>query len=552
MNPPVSIAPTGSAGGGRVPVWVPSLLLCLSILPGCSPRLAEVDRATAEGRFLHGNGSEPQSLDPHILSGSPEARIVLSLLEGLVAHHPTDSKTPAPGVALRWEHSEDGLSWRFHLRPEARWSNGDPVTAADFVFSWRRAVTPEMACPYADWFYMIEGAEDYHRGREDDFSTVGVRAEGAHELVLRLLHPVPELPFLLQHHSFLPVHGPTILAHGRVADRASGWTRPGSFVGNGPFRLREWQVNHRIRVEPNPYYWDRERVGLSAIDFLPIENLFTEERAFRAGQLHLTSTVPSTKVPYYRERRPEVLRLDPFLGIYHFRINTTRKPLDDLRVRQALTFAIDRDLIVRRITRAGESPATAYTPPGIPGYEPPVRDLYDPERARALLAEAGFPGGEGFPQLDFLFNTSENHRLIAEAVQQMWMRELGVRIRLLNQEWKVYLQSQTRMDYDISRAGWVGNLYPMAFLHNFLTDGGNNFTGWSHPEYDRLIAQARSLADPGERNRLISQAEGVLLDHLPVIPIYWYTQAFLIHPHLHGWAPKLNDLRPYAYVSLQP
>lgn len=527
---------------------LPVLPLGLSILlaGGCG-QTKPVD----DGSVIRiGNGGEPRDLDPHTVSGTPEVTIILTLLEGLVAYHPTTDEIPYPGIAERWETSEDGRTWRFFLR-EAKWSNGDPLTAHDFVYSWRRVLEPGLGNEYADWMYMIEGAEAFHKGEMTDIDKVGISAESDRIFRVDLHQPTADFLKMLLNHTFLPVHQPTIEAHGGPGVRQSGWTRPESYVGNGAYRLVEWKPNSVIRVERNPHYWDAESVRTDVFEFYPIDDVNTELRAFESGQLHVTGTVPANMRTYYKEKFPEKIRFDPFAGVYFFRVNTTRPPLDDVRVRKALSLTIDRELIVRQLLGGNERVATSYIPEGTGGYVFAEREVYNPEKARQLLAEAGYPGGQGWPGVELLFNTSDNHRKIAEAVQNMWRRELGIDITLTNKEWKVYLDTTKEMNYDIARAGWIANLYPFSFLRIFLSYSPNNDTGFANPEYDRLLEESLRTLDKEERYDLIRQAETIFMDVEPAIPIYWYTNVFLIDPRVKEWNPKLVNQRPMKFVYLK-
>lgn len=532
--------------GRSICSWLGGLVLLL-LFAGCTGG----GSATEPGVLRVGIGGEPRDLDPHTVTGSPGVQVMLSLMEGLVTYHPTDDEIPYPGVAERWESSEDGRVWRFYLREGLRWSNGDPLTAEDFVYAWRRVLHPDLGNEYADWMYMIENAEAYHKGGEGDISRVGIAAEGPRILRVTLVDPVADFLKMLLNHTFLPVHPETIEAHGGAGVRSSGWTQPGSHVGNGPFRLVQWRPNSLIRVEPNPHYWDAGTVQLEAIEFYPIEDENTELRAFESGQLHVTNSVPVNMRNRYRERFPEKIRFDPYAGVYFYRLNTTRPPLDDERVRRALSLAIDRGQIVGKLLKGGERPATAMVPSGIGGYRSPQRPAHDPDRARALLAGAGFPGGKGFPEMELLFNTSDNHRLVAEAIQNMWRRELGIEVVLTNKEWKVYLDTVKSMRYDIARAGWIGNLYPYSFLRTLLSYSPNNDTGYTDPEYDRLLRESTTVLDPGRRLALVREAEERMLEAEPIIPIYWYTRVFLIDPRVRNWEPKLVDQRPMKGVILE-
>ena len=267
----------------------------------------------------------------------------------------------------------------------------------------------------------------------------------------------------------------------------------------------------------------------------------------------MTYEVPQSKISVYRRDSPQLLRIDPYLGAYFYRINTTRPQFRDKRVRQALAMAIDRKSIVENVTRGGQLPAYYFTPPDTVGYTSRSAIRYDPEGARKLLAQAGYPGGKGFPPFDILYNTSESHKSVAEAIQQMWKRELGIDARLLNQEWKVYLDTEKRKDYDVSRAGWIGDYAdPSTFLETFLAESGNNRTGWANAEYDRLLKEASRLGDRQTRYELFQKAEAIFLDEMPVIPIYHYTRVYLLRPEVRGWNATILDHHPYPYVWLEP
>lgn len=507
-------------------------------------------RVDEPGVLRVGIGGEPRDLDPHTVSGTPAMRVIQSLMEGLVTFHPTDDDIPYAGVAHSWSQTEDGLTWRFFLREEAKWSNGEPLLAEHFVYAWKRVLHPDLGNEYADWLYMIRNAEAYHRGELTSFSDVGVIAEDAHTLRIELHEPVADFLKILLNHTFLPVYPPVIEAHGGPGLRASGWTRPEHHVGNGPFRLVRWEPNSIIRVEPNPHYWDAGVVRLQAIEFFPIEDENTEMRAFESGQLHITNSVPVNMREHYRTTSPENIRFDPFSGVYFLRVNVESGVLRDPQVRRALSLAVNRQQIVDRLLKGGERVATAFTPGGLGGYEPPVGSSFDPDAARKALAEAGYPGGAGFPEIELLFNTSDNHRKIAEAVQAMWREILGIDIVLTNKEWKVYLDTVKARNYDIARAGWVGSAYPQGFLRIQLSYSPNNDSGYVDATFDTLLEEAMRTLDDERRHALLFEAEARMLEATPVIPIYWYTNVFLIDERVRNWAPKLVNQRPYKFVYL--
>jgi oligopeptide transport system substrate-binding protein len=323
-------------------------------------------------------------------------------------------------------------------------------------------------------------------------------------------------------------------------------------VGNGPFTLKTWRPNQVIIVEKSPTYWNAARVRLRAVHFYPIDSLDAEERAFRAGQLHLTEAMPPAKIDAYRQSLPQLLRIDPYLGTYFYRLNINRPCLNEPRVRRALAMAVDRRAIVEHILRGGQLPAQAFTPPAMGGYLPPAGIPTDFAGARRLLAEAGYPGGRGLPSFELLFNSSESHQLIAEAIQEMWRRELGVEVHLVNQELKSTQDARRTGNYQILRSVWIGDYAdPASFLGVWTSTSGNNYTGWSSADYDRLMDAAARTADPAARNACFQRAESLLLEAAPIIPIYYYTHVFLLRPSVHGWHPTLLDHHPYTDVWLE-
>lgn len=527
------------------------LAMSALLLAGCgkAQRQTAADRAAQEGILLLGNGTEPKGLDPHTVTGVSEHNLISSLLEGLVAEDPQTLK-PVPGGAESWDVSADGLTYTFHLRENAKWSNDDPVVASDFVFSFQRILSPGLAAEYAYMLYPLTNAKEFNEGKLTDFTQVGAKAVDDHTLVLSLHDPVPYFFQLLNHYSWWPVHPATILKFGAIDNPQTPWTQPGNYVGNGPFVLKSWQTNQKIVVARNPLYWDAATVKLNGIEFLAIDDTETEERAFRNGQLHVTYSVPLHRIEFYQKKEPDLLRITPYLGTYFYRLNCTRKPLDDARVRRALAMTINREQICRAILKADQLPAYCLTPPNTGGYVCEAKLAEDLAEAKRLLAEAGYPDGQGFPELRLLYNTSEAHKVIAEAIQQMWKTSLGIQISLDNQEWKVYLDSMRRMDYDIVRASWIGDYDdPNTFLDMWVTDGGNNRTGWSNADYDRLIEAASRERDPAARFQRVQEAEALLVDEMPILPIYFYVRTTLIRPQVQGWYPTFLDHHPYKYIS---
>jgi len=541
----------------RFRLWV--LMAVVSLLVACGGEsgsdsgLSRVEQGNLDGVMHFGNGVEPEGLDPHIVTGVAENKIVSAIFEGLVTKHP-ETLEVEPGIAEAWEISEDGLLYTFHLRDNALWSNGDPVTAVDFHWSWQRLLTPELGAQYNYNLFPVVNAEAYANGDIDDFSAVGVTVLDDYTLQVQLRSPTPYFLQLLDHYSTYAVHRPTIEQFGTISDRLSPWARPGNIVSNGAFELAEWQINSHVRVEKSDTYWDADSVRLNAIVYYPTENLVTEERMFRDGQLHTTNEIVLDKIPVYLEENPEVVRIDPWLGSYFYMFNTTRPPFDDVRVRKALAMTVDRDAIAESIMQGIVEPAYALVPPDTLGYYPPETFSYDPEQARALMAAAGYPGGEGFPQFDLLYNTQESHRRLAVAIQQMWQRELGISVSLLNQEWKVYLDNQDNMNYDLSRRGWIGDYVdPNTFLDMYITDGGNNKTGFSNARYDEIILnEAPNTLDRDKRYELYREAERILLEAMPILPVYTYSTKQLVVPSVQGMPSNIMDHINWKYVWLDP
>jgi oligopeptide transport system substrate-binding protein len=523
-----------------------------ALMGGCAKRDTTVDRANREGVLHLSVGSEPADLDPQTVTGTGDGKIIQSLFEPLVTYEP-GTLAPVPALADRWTISADGLTYTFHLRPGAQWSNRDPITAQDCVDSWRRILTPALGAEYAYFLYLLRGAEAFHKGGTADFSTVGVRAADAQTLIVTLAHPAPYFLQILLNSPWRPIHVRSIAAIGDPYNRATKWTVPGAMVTSGPFVLKEWTLNQRVVVEKSPTYWDRARVRLNAVHFYPMENIDVEERAFRSGQLHMTWAVSLAKVPSLQRESSPFLRIDPLLETHFFRLNTRRPPLNDVRIRRALSLAIDRDALASRVLPGGREPAPTFVPPILAGYTPPSRRAHDPAAARQLLAEAGFPEGKGMPALEILYHNAEILRLVAEAIQQMWRRELGLDVRLVNQEKKTVYASRRSGDFQLVLGTWTADyLDATTFLDMWRSDSGNNQTGWADAEYDALANRADAMVDPVARAAVLAQAENRVLDAAPIIPVYFNTHVYLMHSSVKGWQPTPMDHSDYRYVALEP
>lgn len=504
--------------------------------------------------FTFNNGAEPETLDPHLMTGVPEHRLANAIFEGLVTQHP-ETLQPVPGVAERWTVSPDGLTYTFFLRKSAKWSDGKPVTARDFAASWQRVLEPQTASQYAYMLYPVKNAEAFNKQGADlegggkrpamTFEQVGVQVVDDQTLRVTLERPCAYFLDLVAFETAMPVPVELVKKHG---DR---WVRPEHLVGNGPFKLAEWLPNQRIVFVKNEHYWDAGFVKLERVVALPHEDMETAFKLYESGQCDWLNDIPLAKIDEAK-RRPDAY-FAPYLGTYFYRLNVTRKPFDDARVRRALSMCLDREAITRDILKAGQVPATHFTPP-MPGYQPPKGLAYDREQARKLLAEAGYPDGKGFPQVELLYNTLEAHKVVAENVVQQWRENLGITVSLRNSEWKVYLNDVQHLQYQIARAAWIGDyLDPNTFLDMFVTGGGNNQTGWSNKRYDELIAQAARELDPQKRAAVFQEAERLLIEQeLPIIPVYIYVNKGFRKEKVAGWFENVRDHHPFQYLWIEP
>lgn len=482
------------------------------------------------------NGDEPQSLDPAIITGQLEGRICLALFEGLTTRNAKGDIIP--GMAQSWTISPDGLTYTFTLRPDAKWSNGDPVTATDFLNSWERILNPATASEYSYQLYYLVNGEAYGTGKLKDFSQVGVKAPDVRTLVVTLVHPTAYFLELASLQTLCPVHLPTVKKYG------NDWTKPGNMVSNGPYVLKEWRLNDYILVEANPFYW--RPVPIHRIKVLPTNNATACFNLFYSKKTDLVidkTSIPPTLVQDIKNQ--PYFHANPFGATSFIRCNVKRKPFDDVRVRKAFALALDKEDIVTKITRAGEPIANNLVPPGNAGYTPPKGLGYDPVEARRLLTEAGYPNGQGFPDVNLLYAKRGVGEQVATEMQALWRRELGITsIHLRGQEWKVYLNTQSLIDFDLCLSAWVGDYGdPQTFIDMFVTDGGNNLTGWGNPQYDQMLQASESIPDPVQRMGILHDMEKILVeDDVPIIPVYFYVGMSLYYPDkLAGFEPNFVD-----------
>jgi len=518
--------------------------LAFVIVAGVAAGVGAVAASAQEQVFRINNTAEPESLDPGVVTGVPEHRIISNLFEGLTTTDPRDL-SPKPGMARSWSVSKDGLVYTFNLR-EATWTDGRKVTAQDFVYAWERVLNPKSGAKYAQQLYYVKNGQEYNKGQVTDFGQVGVKAVDDKTLQVTLSCPTAYFLDLTSFYTLYPVPKWAIEAHGK------DWVKPGKIVSNGPFKLASWVPQRELVLEKNPAHWDAGTVKVSKVVVIPTDDINTAYKQFQAGDSDWIPTVPPAQIDSAKQR-PEYY-VTPYLGTYYFRFNVTRPPTSDLRVRKALSMAVDRESLTKFVTKAGEIPTSSFVPAGMRGYEAARGLAFDPAGAKKLLAEAGFPDGKGFPKIELVYNTNELHRVITQAVQQMWTQHLGVQVELANVEWKVYLARQSKLDYQLSRAGWIGDYAdPNTFLDMWITGGGNNQTGWSNKRYDELIARAGcGTPDPRERMKLLAEAEKLLVaDEVPILPLFTYVNKGMLSRKVKGWHPNILDQHPLKYISIE-
>lgn len=499
--------------------------------------------------------ADPETFDTAKMSGAPEGRLAMQIFEGLMVPAPStegvtkSSELVRPGVAESYEVSDDGKTYTFKLREDAKWSNGDAVTAKDFEYSWKRILTPGFPADYSSMLYVIEGAEEFNKAEEGegDWSKVGVKAPDDQTLVVTLNNPTPYFPELVAFYTFFPV------PKGAVEEHGDAWTKPENIITNGAYKLAQYEPQKELLLEKNEHYWGADDVDIDKAKARIISDRNAVTNAYRAGELHWTGTsLPVSQISSF-VAHPDYRR-DPLLGVYYFRTNVSKKdsPLTNPTVRKALSMAVDRELLVDDVLSGLYEKANSYVPANMAGYESTTKTEYNPKKAKELLEEAGYgEGGKAFPEVELLYNTDENHKLVAEAVQKQWDRNLGIKAKLVNKEWKMYLKDVDNLEYEIARAGWIGDYNdPMTFLSMWETGDGNNDTGWSNEEYDNLIDQARAEADVAKRQQILQKAETILLEEGPVIPIYFYTNNVLVARRLEGYEPHNRDIHLLKYMSL--
>lgn len=518
-------------------------------------------------------GSEPPTLDPALCTDSSSSTVIYQIFEGLMQRKLGEGGVE-PAIAERWEVSEDGKEYTFYLRDGVTWTNGDPVTAEDFEFAWKRVLDPRTASDYAYLLWMIEGGEAANtftlpdkekepekyeaavKELEGLLDQVAVEAVDSKTLKVRLIAPAPFFLDLMAFFTFMPVNRKAVEAN------PDAWAAdPSTIVTNGPFKLTEWNHKSDLTLVKNDTYWDKDKVKLETIKIVQISDPATSLTAYENGEFDMCDAglVPLPDTPRLLESG-EAKRM-AFLATYYLDFNCTRKPLDDPRVRRALSLAIDRKSIVENVTRGGQLPAMAFVPPGI--YNPATGkdfreeagDLFkdaDIETAKQLLAEAGYPDGKNFPKLTLLYNTEGPHKDIMQAIQQMWKQNLGIEVDLGGQEWQVFLKTRVQGDYDIARDGWIGDyIDPMTFLDMFLSNSQQNNPKWKNKQFDELINKAKTTNDQAVRMQAMHDAEQLFMSEMPIAPIYFYVQIWqqrdyvkdVMHDIQQNWGFK------YAWIE---
>ncbi|UJF17891.1 ABC transporter substrate-binding protein [Vibrio sp. SS-MA-C1-2] len=494
--------------------------------------------------LVRGNGMEIVSIDPHKVEGTPESNVIRDLLEGLVNQ---DSKGDmVSAVAESWMN-QNNSTFTFKLRKEAKWSNGDPVTADDFIYSFQRGVDPKTASPYA-WYFEkanIVNASDIVKGLKGK-DQLGIKALNPYTLEIKLNKPTPYFIKMLAHTAMKPVHQQTIQQFG------DKWTSPKHFVGNGAFVLADWVLNEKIDLVRNPNYWDNQHTVLNSVTFLPIDNQVSEMNRFLSGEISITNDIPLANYQHLKNKYPDNVVTKGNLCSYYYEFNSQKAPFDNVNVRKALSYAIDRDVIANKIMGQGQKPAYTFTPEIVNGFNTTNEDYAQltqaerVEKAKKLLEQAGF-NEENPLSFSLLYNTSDNHKKIAIAVQSMWKNSLGAEVQLENKEWKSYVESRKSGDFDVTRAGWCGDYNEASSFLSVLQSNNSANTGqYFNAKFEDLLDQATKIQDLNQRGEYYTAAEKILTQDMPVAPIYQQVSTRLISKQLKGYPINNADDRIYS------
>ena len=459
--------------------------------------------------------------------------LAYDLFEGLVSSSP-HGKT-IPGVATHWV-TQDAKTYTFYLRSDAKWSDGKPVTAEDFVFAWQRAVDPAVGSPYA-WYVASTGVLNAQAVIDGKLKVnqLGIKAKDEHTLVITLAEPKSYLPSMLSHPTLFPAPKHVVEKYGET------WTQPRHMVSNGAYQLKEWTVNERIVLERNPYYWDNAHTSINEVVYLQIKSQNIDLQRFQANEVHISYEIPFEHFKQLRAHQPQDVKVYPFISLYYYTVNRKRPPFNDVRVRKALAYAIDRQRLTQKVLGQGELPAYTMIPEVTQNFSlqlPQWAKWTQAERnqhARTLLKAAGFDAKHPL-RFELLYNTSDNHKKVAVAIASMWKQVLGCQVTLVNQEWKTYLETRRQHHFDVARAGWIADYNEgIAMLEALSRDNPNNDTGFNDPKYEALLDQSRRSLSTKKRSVLYHQAEAILNEDMPIIPIYQYVKARMVKSYLQGF-----------------
>ena len=503
--------------------------------------------AQAETVLRRDNGAEPKSIDPQIAQETSGAAIIYDVFEGLVMHKMGGDIVP--GVAEKWEISDDGITYTFHLRDNAKWSDGEPVTAEDFVYAWRRAVDPATASQFAYMLYPVKNAEKIAKGEEKDFATLGIKAVDARTVEVTLENPTPYFMELMAHYTSYPTPKHVIDQHG---DR---WTQPGNFVGNGAYVVSEWKPQASITVSKSPTYWNADSVSIDKAIFYAIEDRNNAISRYRANEIDFVETVPSTQIDWAKANLPDDLHIGPFLATYYYGFNLTKEPFKDNRdLRAALSIALDRPTLIDKVTKAGQEPAYSVVPHSTRGADPYMPEWASKSReeqiklAQELYAKAGYSKDKPL-KVVLSYNTDESHKNLAIAAAAMWKQVLGAEVTPENQEWKVLLSNIDEKKLQMFRLGWTGKYNdPNTFLDLFTTHSLNNHMGYHNEEYDRLISAASRENDAEKRQKILHDAEAIFTEDYAMAPVYHYVNPILLKPHVKGYEAFNMKKMPTQYL----
>ena len=536
--------------------WAMLLMLVL-IVAGCSEESSEepvddgnTQEEAAERKVLNlNNTSEPGALHPGLGQGTHDSWVLEHAFEGLYKKDPEGNIVP--GIATDHTVSDDGITWTFNLREDAKWSNGEPLTAHDFEFAWKYTLSPEAAADYAYQMYYLANGAAYNAG-EVTADEVGVKALDDHTLEVKLEKPTLFFLDLITFYTYYPVSK-------AVQEANPNWYQEAeTYVSNGAFKLTEWKHKESMKLEKNEFYHEADKINLDEVNFVILEEQNTEWQMYQTGELDLVNNLPSdVEGKLIAEKNPEVYS-DLQLSVYYYNLNTDKKPLNNVKVRKALAMALNRQVITENVAQGGQPPAYSVIPPGVPDTKGDFSEnsgqLFkeDVEEAKKLLEEGLKEEGlTGMPEFTILYNTSEGHKKIAEAAQEMWRQAFGFTVQLENVEFQVKLDREKAGEYDISRAGWVGDyIDPMTFLELWVTDGAYNDAKYSNPEYDALIQKSKEVLDPAERMTILHEAEELLISEMPIVPIYFYTETYAVKDYVTGIYTPLNRYPQFIYADV--